>query len=433
MARAEVVDATRATALLGVVSLGVSLGNLLFNVVVARSGGVSAYGGTGSLLALGTGSGFLALGVQYAVARRAATTDETPRELLGSLAKLAGPWCALALVAIAGAPVLSSFLRLSSELPVVATVMLAGIFIATAAPMGVLIGRRRFRAVALLMAMSTVLRLALAAPFGHLSDPVLGALLASVVPAAIWLLAATYMAIREPGIRAAAENVGAQSRSVAMSLVVEGVTGTGLATIVWSIWTLPLIIARHALGPDQASDLAAAQLSAGGVILVAGVAVTAFFPGIARHRSARMVLTGLLVSFLLALAGAGAMVAMLPGLTPRLYGSGFAAPVPLVLALGTSLVAVTIANYLLWVTRALQSCLLPTALGVALALTVEVGLALVWAPGATVLALEPALAVTSGVALGAATALAGSAGGRRRLVAPLVELRSVISDKAGAQ
>src|SRR5437016_1191629 len=66
------VSATRAAGLLTIAGIGVGAANLLFNVLVARSGGVAAYGGTGALLAFGTGAGFLALGLQYGVARRIA-------------------------------------------------------------------------------------------------------------------------------------------------------------------------------------------------------------------------------------------------------------------------------------------------------------------------------------------------------------------------
>ena len=57
------------------------------------------------------------------------------------------------------------------------------------------------------------------------------------------------------------------------------------------------------------------------------------------------------------------LVGLVPELAPRLYGTKFSTPASLMAALSFSLLAVTTANYLLWVARALQRLLLPTAVG----------------------------------------------------------------------
>lgn len=406
-ARAETASATRAAGLLTVAGLAVGAANLLFNVVVARSGGIAAYGGIGALLALVTGGGFLAVGLQYAVARRAATTPAEPRVLLRSVARRAAPWSVTGLVAIAAAPAIASFLHLASALPAMTAVALIGVGLALAVPVGILIGHRRFGAVALVMLLPAIVRLVLAAPLGHLGDPILGALVASGVPMFAAFIGAVLLIFRST----ARPNTPAPLHTVSegdpgRGVVADGIVGALLATTIWTVWSLPLAFGRHHLGPSQASDLAVAQLVAGGVILVAGTVVTAFFPSIVRGRTTSTLFAGLLVTLALALAGAAVMVVLLPELTPRFYGAEFATPASLVAALSASLLAVAVANYLLWAARALQRLLVPTSVGCGLALLVEVGLGAGWHPAATILALEPGLALLLGLGAGGATALA---------------------------
>src|SRR5207302_853968 len=125
--------------------------------------------------------------------------------------------------------------------------------------------------------------------------------------------------------------------------VSDGIVGAVLATSIWATWSLPMVFARHDLRPSEASDLSAAQLVAGGVILVTGSVVTAFFPSIVRGRARGTVLTGLLATVGLALAGAAVLIGLLPEIAPRLYGTTFSTPASLMAALGVSLLAVTTA------------------------------------------------------------------------------------------
>lgn len=423
-ARSETAATTWVAGLLTIVGLGVGAANLLFNVVVARYGGVAAYGGASVLLAMVTGAGFLALGLQYAMARHAATRGMDLRMVWRTMVRRAWRWGMIAFAALAVAPAISSFLHLTSVLPAVTAVLLVAVVIVTAVPTGVLIGQRRFGAVALLMALPAVVRLALVFPLGRMHDVVLGALLASAVPLLAALIAAWVLVYRA-GTRAdtAAASDRAIDASAGQGIVSDGIVGAVLATTIWATWSLPLLFGRHDLRPSEASDLSAAQLVAGGVVFVTGSVVTAFFPSIVRGRARGTVLTGLLATVTLALAGGGVLVGLLPELAPRLYGTRFATPASLMAALSVSLLAVTTANYLLWVARALQRLLLPTAVGCALALVVETGLGAVWHPGAIVLAVEPGVALLVGLGAACTAALLLSPSRSRRLVmsAPATE------------
>ena len=408
-ARSDAAASARAAGLLSIVGLGVGAANLLFNVIVARFGGVDAYGGASVLLAMVTGAGFLALGLQYAMARQAAMRAVDLHMVRRIMIRRAGRWSIVVLAALAAAPALSSFLHLTSVLPAVTAVVLIAVVIVSAVPMGILIGQRRFGAVALLMAVPAMVRLALIVPLGHMRDIVLGALVASAVPLLAMLTAALVIVGRtrngdgtEPGA------VRVVDTATGQGIVSDGVVGAVLATTIWATWSLPMVFGRHALQPSEASNLSAAQLIAGGVILVTGSVVTAFFPSIVRGRARGTVLIGFLATIGLALAGDAVLVGLLPELAPKLYGTKFSTPASLMAALSVSLLAVTTANYLLWVTRALQRLLLPTAVGCALAVLVEMTLGALWHPGAVVLAFEPAVAVLIGLGAGCIAALAPS-------------------------
>jgi hypothetical protein len=404
---------------LSVVGLGAGAANLLFNVIVARYGGVDAYGGASVLLAMVTGAGFLALGLQFAMARQAATRAMDLHTVRRIIVRRAGWWSIMALAALAAAPVISSFLHLSGMLPAMTAVVLVAVVIVTAVPTGILIGQRRFGAVAVLMALPAVVRLALIVPLAHTHDIVLGALVASAVPLLATLTAALVI-VGRTGKRDGTDlgAVRAVDIPAGRGIVSDGVAGAVLATAIWATWSLPMVFGRHDLRPSEASDLSAAQLIAGGVILVTGSVVTALFPSIVRGRARGAVLTGLLATVGLALAGAAVLVGLVPELAPRLYGTKFSTPASLMAALSFSLLAVTTANYLLWVARALQRLLLPTAVGCALAVLVEMTLGALWHPGAVVLAFEPGVAVLVGLGAGCTAALAPSLSRSRSIVMP---------------
>lgn len=404
---AEAKAATRAAGLLAAVGIGVGMANLAFNVLVARAGGAVAYGGIGALLTLGTGGSFLASGLQYAVARRAATSHQSGRHLLASVARRVAPWVGGSLLATPCAPALSSLLHIGDARPALLSILLFAAVIAGAAPMGVLIGRRRFRALALVTAVSAVVRLTLTIPLSGMRDPTLSALVASLLAVGVGLVAATFLAIgvsptRRAWLAPGAPPIAADAGSGVMA---DGLLSGLLAGLVWAVGSSPILFGQHFLPRTVASNLAALELMASGGTLVIGAVTTAFFSAIARRRDRGIIAVGLVVTLVLALSGGGAMVVAVPVMMPRLYGAAFASTSSLVLAVAFTMVLVAMSNYLLWVCRARQRELLWTASACVLALCLEAMLGAVWHSSVVVLGLEPGIALLGGMA----GALAGRA------------------------
>ena len=110
----ETRHAARAAGLLAATGFVTGVSNFAFNVLVARSGGVDSFGGTAALLSLVTIAGFIASGVQYAMARRAATWDGAPRHLIAASVRLMWPWAVCVLAACASVRQLAGYLGVST-------------------------------------------------------------------------------------------------------------------------------------------------------------------------------------------------------------------------------------------------------------------------------------------------------------------------------
>jgi O-antigen/teichoic acid export membrane protein len=374
--------------------------NLTFNILVARTGGVEAYGGMGALLVFGTMGTLLAVGLQYAVARRAALSSGRARGLLYIGLRGALPWTGIAAIGMVAAAPLASYLHLPGVLPIVLAFLLFLTVVVLAVPTGVLIGQRRFGAVAMVMLAPAFLRIMLAIPLTRHHDPIAGALTASLLPMVAAVSLAIVLALRSrpsKAVPAASDTLHDRLDGVAA----DGVAGAFLAAAIWAVWSLPLLFGRHGLSAVAASALTAAELIASGIVLVAGSIATALFPSIARRRSGTAVVVGLIASIIVAFVGTTLLVTLGPTLLPRLYGPRFTTSVPLLCALSASLLLVVAANYLLWAVRALQRLALATTAAAATALSIQLGLGVLWHSSATLLALEPALAIAGGLFAGA--------------------------------
>src|SRR5207244_11284818 len=88
----EVYKAAKAAGLLTAAGLAAGASNFGFNVIIARESGAARYGAIGTLVSVVTVASFLALAAGYAVARRAAISELSPRDMLVRATRSLGPW-----------------------------------------------------------------------------------------------------------------------------------------------------------------------------------------------------------------------------------------------------------------------------------------------------------------------------------------------------
>jgi hypothetical protein len=407
-ARSEVRQAATAGVLL--VSAGIMTGvlNLLFNVVVARGGGVSAFGTIGPLLMVGTVAGILATGLQYGVARAAVLAPKPTAELARQAFLSVLPWvCATFGLAALALPI-AGFLDLSSPLPVLIVTLLAMVTVTSAAVTGLLIGLRRFRIMAALAVGAAALRFGLGFLVGHGVAAVNGSVLASVLPAfgSLLLGLAVLLHVSRPSVSVDVEATVPKPDERQHT----GATGAVMAGALWAVWGLPLLFSRHALSPMAAGDFAAAQLLAGGIIWATAPLVTAFYPTIVRRRHHSPVLVGVLGTFGIALAGLIVLTAGGPVLIAKLYGGHFSGSRALFLVLALSATTTATATFGCWAALAWRgSVRLPLA-GVGVALALE----LLWdglvGHTALILAAGPLMSLTLSGGVISASSLVGRRG-----------------------
>ena len=394
--RAEAARATRAAGLLTVAGLFTGIVNLAFNALVARTGGTSAYGAISVLLSVGTIAGFLGIGTGYAVAHWASRSQRPLAALLPGALRSAAPWMVLGVVlAVISVPA-SNFLHLNSPGLFLMADVLFVVTILGAVPGGLLIGARRFAILAGFSVFAAILRLALGATLTH-GSPVAGSMLASLLPPAAIGLMSTAVVLRSTRVNRqspeplspAPESPKPEHRGYVAG---QGLIGALLAAGLWGLWSMPLVLARHALSSGASGDFAAAQVLTSGLLFLVSACITAFYPSVVRHPDRRVILTGLGVIGALAFASAVAVVVVGPPLMGRVYGSHFAASAGVFVSLGASAVCISIASYLSWVARAIGRHLMVLAMSVGVGLIVEfvIGSAM---RGEVALAAQPALAV----------------------------------------
>ncbi len=369
--------------------------NLIFNVVVAREGGVSDYGAIGPLLTVVTVVGLLATGFQFGIARHAAVTTRPPAQLLWPALRSVLPWAAGALVLAVLSWPLAGFLHLHSVLPVLLIAALAALGVLGAAVSGLLVGLRHFRVIAALGVGSALLRLALGFLVGHGQGAVLLSLVASLAQGAatfagglavlMFILGHGTAVTSAPAVRA---DPGPAGRT--------GLTGSLIAGALWAVWGLPVLFARHVLSPAAAGDFAATQLVVGALIWGTAPIVTAFFPTIARHRARTAVIFGELATASIALLGAAVLTGIGPGLIARVYGAGFGESRPLIAALALSATITTCATFTAWSAVAAKEHVAGIVVALALALSLEFVWDLSVARELLALALGPGLALLLG-------------------------------------
>lgn len=377
--------------------LATGVGNLGFNVLVARLGGAASYGILGPLLTLTTISGFLATGSQYAVARLVAVGAGRGTRVIRLAFRSVSPWLILSAILLALSFPIAEYLRLASVVPVVLTALLAGATVLGAAPTGLLVGASRFPAVAAIMFGTVILRLALGVLLGHGSGTVDGALLASLIPVLVAAGASLLVARRVLRPRAAAPAVTGDGAEPGESgLMRTGVAGALIAGSLWAVWTVPVLSGRHLLAPSQAGQLAAVQLLAGGILFATSPLIMAFYPTLARGRDHQALVVGLLATGAVGAVGVIGLGLVGPQLMPRLYGPQFTPSAALLMCLGFSAALTAVVSYLCWAAVARRMALAPILAGLAVGLIADVVLCTVWAQSAVELGVSPALALATG-------------------------------------
>lgn len=384
----EVRQAGRAGLLLVVVGGLTGVLNLVFNVVVARGSGTTGYGAIGPLLMLGTVVGFLATGLQYAIARVVALSRHQDRHLLGTAARAVAPWMVPALLLATFSLPISDFLHLSSPVPVLLVAVMAAATVAGAAATGILVGGRRFRVIAAIVLGSAIVRIALGLLLSHGRGAVAGSILASVLPIVLAALASVMVVVYWPGPMRS--HVQVESAQTEDRVGGSGVVGAFVSGGLYALWSLPLLFARHVLTPDAAGNFAAAQLLSGSIIWITAPIVTAFYPALARHRNRSAILIGLVATAALSVLGLVALTVVGPLLTARLYGGYFSVSAGLFATLALSAAATACATFGCWVALARRSAVRRTVVALALALVLEAGLDATLGHAAPVLAAGPA-------------------------------------------
>lgn len=382
------------------------VGNLVFNLVVARGGGAATYGAVGSLLGLATVAGFFALGAQYAVAHLAAVEGPGAR-LLGPAFRGVSPWLLICLVILVGAGPLTSYLHLGSVGPVLLTVVLLVGTVVASAPAGILVGRSQFRAVAIIGIGSAVVRLLLGIWLGHGPGTVVGALLASVGSISLaFLVRVGWVIWTQRGVtRVATPEAKAGEAPVERGLMGRGALGALIAGGLWGIWALPVLAARHRLDSHQSGEFAAAQLLAGGIIWVTAPLVTAFYPTLARGRNQQAVVVGTAATAVVAAVGMLGLGVVGPFLIPRVYGAGFHPSGLLLFDLGASAAVIAVMSFVCWSAVARRRIVWPVVFGLGGGMVAVLVLCAAWARSPIEMAACPAMAMLMGTVVAGAARL----------------------------
>lgn len=365
--------------------------NLLFNLVLARLSGRTQYGGVAALLACTTVASFLALGTQYAVARRIVTARDGVTDHLRTGFLSLAPWLLVTVAFVSSAPLIASYLEIAGALPVALAALLCFAVIAAAVPCGALIGASRLNAYAVTLCVTAVLRLVFGTVLAWTIGPFTGALLGSVIGVAAGAGFATALCRRDGNPRH--RHDGDRWAESAVRLGRDGMSGALLSGTVWATWCLPLLFGRHFLQASQSGDLAVLQLMVSGLIYAAGGLVPVFYVRLARRAEDSLQLAGVAATLMVVVVGTGVIELAAPRLTTVLYGTSFAGIGGLTLALGCSAAASAGLTYMVWTLRAVGTQVLPLVGLVLGGLATEGVFGTLWHASASTLAIEPSIAM----------------------------------------
>ncbi len=304
-----------------VASATLGLSNFVFHVVISRLLGPDRYGALGALLTLVLVFGVPLTALQAAVTRAVAQrVDETTdvRRLVGR-ALVGGSVAAAVLMVVS--PVLTGFLHLGSDVPVL---MLAAFLLPTAVGavmQGVLLGRLHFTSVGVALLAGGVARLVWGAALVKAGLGISGAMAAGVLGATVTLFIVAWPLRDElrTGSSGAPRLMGAGDGAAAL-LAVGGY---------WVLVGADTFLVRHDLAPHPAGLYAAAATGSRIALFAPAAFVMVVFPRFAAIRgrgptALRLLALSLGVVTLMGVLIAGGIL-LLPGLLIHLlFGSGYA-------------------------------------------------------------------------------------------------------------
>ncbi len=327
----------------------VNAANFLFNVIMSRMLGAAHYGALGSVLGIVSVLGVIVGGIQLAVTQAVAEREATTRSrVTAGKALLAA--AALGLVALgaisAMSPLLSSFLHLSSLLPVVLLAIYIGPSVAGLVPMGVLIGEHRFRAVSAAVLAGVAARLVVGIVLVVMGMGLDGALLASVVSTLLTLAMLTWPLRQQLGLREGQTSLGVKLGPAALSLV--GLGGLSFFTMIDSL------LARHYLPAVEAGYYVAGATAARISLFLPGAVGLIAFPKLVAARASGTDPSKVLRQSLGLIAVLGGLTALVmvavPGLVvSMLFGSTYAPAAPVLRVLGLAAAAMSLIGQLIYI------------------------------------------------------------------------------------
>ncbi len=353
------------------VGIFIALGNVGFHALVARSMGVDLYGKVSGLLGAAVVATFFASGIQYAIARVAATSSQSSGKILILGRKVISPWILLMILAACFSNWFSHYLRLGNPVAVVLTISYGMLVIVSALPAGVLLGRSQFFGYAVLGVLAVLVRLLFGVIFSIESFGIDGVLWASVLAWCVFDLLLFVYAYRCVPVNRLSET----SLPDATGLAFEGIGSSLLSGLLWVLWVMPLVIGRHVLSGTVAGDFGAENLLASGIITLAGPLATAIFPSLARFEGEGLAKVGFVATLMICVVSSVGLVLLGPIVLPVIYGSEFHVRAIDLLLLAVSASAVALWSYALWVLRAAKRSVFGVATVVTIAALVEVSYA----------------------------------------------------------
>ncbi len=269
-----------------------------------------------------------------------------------------------------------------------------------AIPAGILVGRRRIPVFGVLTWCAAVLRVLCGFLFGWGTSDGRGALAASALATLVAVLLAAAAVVALPEKQAVTRT--RSPRSARISLTVEAAAGAALSAVLWAVWTLPVILARHFLPASAAGDFAAVQLMTGAVLFLTAGLATGFYPSIVRSEGTRALRIGLFATA--GLSASATLVATVVGplIVERVYGGRFSTSGVEFLTLGVSVTAVSSITYLFWATHALRRNVRVIGTAIVVAFLAELGVGNLWHTSPATLGAGPAISCALGMAVGLA-------------------------------
>jgi O-antigen/teichoic acid export membrane protein/GT2 family glycosyltransferase len=364
-------DATWSSAVLVGAAAATGGVNLIFGLIVAKIGGELTWSAVAPLLAAGTAGSFAGLGLEYAVTR-AVASGHSPRQALRVGRTPAIALLAATVVSVLWAAPIAHFFHLSADLPVPLSTALFAVTVLSALPSGLLVGNRRFAALATISVTAAFARIALlAVPLGGLVTRALWCSVAVTVAGAVAMLAAGW------NIPARAGH-GGLVKPFAL-------TGSFAQVVLWLTVLAPVAAARHFLPLREAGELATVTFVASSLSYLAGPVATAFFPVMLADHSTRLVRNGLIITLFITVLGTFGLMLVGPEALTLLYHTSQRHLPLLILFAGLAVTAQASSGFLVWAALARNHA--SRAIGFASVATVPlIGLLALWhSTGATLL------------------------------------------------